>query len=144
MRNFLWSGDLNNRKLITVSWKKVCTPIDKGGLGIRSISKLNDASNLKLGWELIHSHNQWAQFLRSRVKRGNGFINYHIFSSLWSGIKSQIMHIRDNTTWLLGDGKNINFWWDNWSGVPLTVLLNIPDHYQQHLHSTVNDFIHNS
>lgn len=144
MRNFLWSGDLNSRKLVIVAWKKVCTPIEEGGLGIRSISMLNDATNLKLGWELMHSHNQWAQFLRRRVKRGNGFINYHIFSSLWTRIKSQIMHIRDNTTWLLGDGKNINFWWDNWSGVPLTVLLNIPDHYQQHLHSTVNDFIHNS
>jgi len=54
------------------------------------------------------------------------------------------MHVKDNTTWLLGDGKNINFWWDNWSGVPLTVMLNIPNHHQQHLHSTVNDFIHNS
>jgi hypothetical protein len=37
LRNFLWCGDLNVRKTVTVSWKKVCSPIDEGGLGIRKI-----------------------------------------------------------------------------------------------------------
>jgi hypothetical protein len=34
MRNFIWSGDFLVRKLVTVSWHKVCSPIEESGLGI--------------------------------------------------------------------------------------------------------------
>jgi hypothetical protein len=47
IRNFLWSGDVNKKKLVTVAWHKVCTPFHEGGLGIRSLSKVNEAANLK-------------------------------------------------------------------------------------------------
>jgi hypothetical protein len=70
------------RKNVTVSWSKVCSPIAEGGLGIRSLSAINKASNLKLFWELLNSDNQWANLLRSRVVRRNGYIKHHIFSSL--------------------------------------------------------------
>jgi hypothetical protein len=60
-RNFIWSGDVNKRKLVTVSWKKVCTPYAEGGLGLRSLIKLNEASNLKLCWDLLHSEASWTK-----------------------------------------------------------------------------------
>jgi hypothetical protein len=47
-RNFIWSGDINQKKLVTVAWKKVCSPFDEGGLGLRSLVCLNEAANLKL------------------------------------------------------------------------------------------------
>jgi len=64
MRNFIWSGDVNQRKLVTVPWKKVCSPLNEGGLGIRSLSSINEGANLKLCWELCNSNHHWAQFLR--------------------------------------------------------------------------------
>jgi hypothetical protein len=48
IRNFLWSGDVNQKKLVIVAWHKVCTPFIEGGLGIRSLSKVNEAASLKL------------------------------------------------------------------------------------------------
>ncbi|CAJ2645220.1 unnamed protein product [Trifolium pratense] len=143
MRNFIWSGDLLVRKLVTVSWNKMCSPIDEGGLGIRSLSNLNKASNLKLFWELFNSDNQWANLLRSRVVRKNGFIKHHIYSSLWSGIKNQDHLIAQNTRWLVGNGNNINFWLHNWSGVQLVNFLQIPQHLHHFLHAKVSDFILN-
>ncbi|PNX62717.1 hypothetical protein L195_g053127, partial [Trifolium pratense] len=104
LRNFIWSGDLLTRKMVTVAWNTVCTPIAEGGLGIRSFAKLNQASNLKLFWEFLNSDTQWAHILRSRVKRGSDFINHHVFSSIWSGIKDQANTILENTTWLLVNG----------------------------------------
>ena len=44
IRNFIWSGDIEKRKLVTVSWKKVCRPFDEGDLGLRSLVRLNEAS----------------------------------------------------------------------------------------------------
>jgi len=63
MRNFICSGDLDTRKLVIVSWKTICTPILEGGLGIRLLKNLNEASNLKLYWELLYSKNHRLFFL---------------------------------------------------------------------------------
>ena len=142
-RNFIWSGDLYSKKQVIVAWKTVCTPIEEGGLGIRSLSKLNEATNLKLCWEMLDSDRQWATFLRSRVLRGNKFIGYHIFSSVWSGIKAQAYHVLNSFRWLLGDGHKINFWTDDWCGPPLVTLLQIPHNLHNNLHSKVQDFIFN-
>jgi ribonuclease HI len=144
IRNFIWSGDLNVRKMVTVPWHIVCTPLAEGGLGVRSLSVLNQAANLKLCWDLISSSNQWAAFLRSRVVRGNGFINHHIYSFIWSSIKPQSQTIIDNTCWLLGNGERINFWLHNWSGNSLVNLLNIPPGLHKQLTYTVSDYFYNN
>jgi hypothetical protein len=143
MRNFIWSGDLMVRKNVTFSWSKVCSPIAEGGLGIRSLSAINKASNLKLFWELLNSDNQWANLLRSRVVRRNGYIKHHIFSSLSNGIKEQGQIIEQNPRWLVGNGNKINFWLHNWSGTTIADYLQIPHHLHSPLHSTVADFIIN-
>lgn len=109
IRNFIWSGDINKRKLVTVAWHKVCTPLKEGGLGLRSLSKINEGANLKLCWELVQSNLQWAHFLRNRVLTKKCPISYHISSSIWSSIKHQYLEVTLNSTWLLEDGANINF-----------------------------------
>ncbi|MCH80179.1 ribonuclease H protein [Trifolium medium] len=143
IRNFIWSGDIDKRKLVTVSWKKVCRPYDQGGLGLRSLTALNSSTNLSLCWSLINSQQSWAFLLRDRVLRGRNTINHHIFSSIWSSVKEELSVIMDNSIWLLGDGVDLNFWSDNWCGEPLCDLLNIPCHIVPFLSSKVVDFIVN-
>lgn len=48
IRNFVWSGDIYKTKIVIVSWRKVCTLLQEGGLGLRSIIAINDAELLKL------------------------------------------------------------------------------------------------
>jgi len=97
IRNFVWSGDTEKRKLVTVSWKKVCRPFNQGGLNLRSLCNLNTASNLKLCWTMIHSQKSWALILKDRVIRAKSTINHHIFSSLWSSMKEEFNTIKDNS-----------------------------------------------
>lgn len=40
IKNFVWSGDLYVRKMITVAWGKICKSFNEGGLGLRSITVL--------------------------------------------------------------------------------------------------------
>jgi ribonuclease HI len=115
----------------------------QGGLNIRSLIHLNEASNLKLCWSLINSSSTWAVLLRDRVIRNGKAIRYHIFSSIWSGIKNEFAVINDNCVWLLGDGSHINFWVDNWCGDSLVEQLGIPAHLHHLLTSSVSDFIVN-
>jgi hypothetical protein len=80
--NFIWSGDVCQRKVVTVAWKKVCKPYSEGGLGIKSLQSLNEASNLEVCWEFFHSQDKWAQVLRSRVMRnGSHFFIKSEFNS---------------------------------------------------------------
>jgi len=126
IKNFIWSGDIDKRKLVTVAWKKVCADLDEGGLGLRSLICLNQATNMKICWEMLHSEEHWAVILRSRVLRGSNCIQNHIFSSLWRGMKNEYNIVKENTTWLVGDGKHINFWFDHWNGEPLSETLIVP------------------
>jgi len=116
IKNFIWSGDIYKKKMVIVAWKKVCDAYDEGGMGIRSLVNLNAASNLKICRELLQSKEQWAQVLRSRVIRNSTCINHHVYSSIWSGAKSEFQNIIDNSLWLVGDGETINCWFDNWCG----------------------------
>jgi hypothetical protein len=141
IRNFIWSGDIDKRKLVTVSWEKICRPYTQGGLNIRSLTKLNSASNLHLCWKLYNSQSSWANLLRDRVVRGSTIIQHHIFSSIWCSVKDEVSVLKENCTWLLGDGKDISFWNDSWCGPPLSDQLSIPDHICQSLKASVSDFI---
>ncbi|CAJ2632471.1 unnamed protein product [Trifolium pratense] len=143
MRNFIWSGDIDKRKLVTTSWKKICRPFAQGGLNLRSLSKLNKVTNLTLCWSLMNSQSSWATLLKDRVFRKKRIIKHHIFSSLWSSIKDEFGVIMDNSTWILGNGEDINFWNDNWCGTSLSDLFRIPTHISQLLTSTVSDYLVN-
>jgi hypothetical protein len=144
IKNFIWSGDIYQRKLVTVAWKFFCKPYDEGGLGIKSLITLNEASNLKLCWDFLVSQEDWAVLLRARTIRNGSSINHHIFSSLWGSMKSEFKNVMDNSSFLLGDGNLINFWKDRWCGShSIAHYLQIPDYILHNLHSKVVDFIHN-
>lgn len=67
IRNFIWSGDQDKRKLVMVSWTKLCRLSSQGGLNLRSLHSLNSATNLKLCWDLLISNKAWVKLLKDRV-----------------------------------------------------------------------------
>lgn len=86
IRNFIWFGNTEIRKIVTMAWHKLFSPIQEGGLGIRSIRGINESLMLKRCWELISIDCDWANLLRSRVCKNRTFINYNVSSSIWSGL----------------------------------------------------------
>lgn len=141
IRNLIWSGDVEKRKLVTVSWKKICRPLSQGGLNLRSLKNLNTSTNLNLIWKTLHSQEDWALLLKDRVFRNLKPIKHHIYSSLWSSMKDEFIDISSNTLWLLGNGEKINFWNDCWCGAPLSQALQIPEAISQNLTSLVGDYM---
>jgi len=144
MRNFLWSGDITQKKLVTVAWHKTCKPLKEGGLRIRNLSNINETGNLKVCWEIVQSDLPLASFVRSRVIRNRKLINYHISSSIWSRAKHKLPIILDDTSWQLGNGEMINFWCDTWYGDPFTSTFNISTHLHNSLNLPVSQFIINN
>ena len=144
MRNFIWSGDLNQQKLVIVAWHKLCKPYKEGGLGVRNLSDINEAGNLKNCWEIMHSDLQWASLIRSRVLRGGQPVNHHISSSVWSSAKHKFITLMENISWQIGDGQSIKFWTDPWCGEPLTTTLNIPQNLHHLFQSNIATYIKDS
>lgn len=98
---------IHTRKLVTVSWCKVCSPIQEGGLGLRSIKAINNAAMLKISWEVLGSNDSWASFMRARYLKLNKPIHYHLRSSIWPGIKNYMNTIISNSACVLGEGGKI-------------------------------------
>ncbi|XP_019418611.1 PREDICTED: uncharacterized protein LOC109329402 [Lupinus angustifolius] len=144
MRNFIWSGDIGVRKLVTVAWNKVCAPQKEGGLGIRSTNNLNKAGLLKLAWELKASDQTWACFCRQRFGSTNSAANRQFQSSIWIGIKNNWIEVVENSIWLVGDGTKINFWTDNWTGTTMVDSLQIPLNLHSKLKAKVANFVMDS
>ncbi|KAE9603369.1 hypothetical protein Lalb_Chr12g0209791 [Lupinus albus] len=144
IRNFIWSGNTKTRKLVTVAWKKVCSPSKFGGLGLRSIKKMNQAAILKLAWVMKSSDKAWALFCRARFGSESCLNKRYFKSSIWHGIKANWSKVTQNSMWLVGDGGKINFWKDNWLGVALMDTLNIPASIHSSLVARVADFVINS
>ena len=64
-RNFLWGSTDNSRKMHWVSWEKVTTLKELGGLGIQSAKGRNTALLAKLNWRFhTESNAMWAKVLK--------------------------------------------------------------------------------
>jgi hypothetical protein len=47
----------------------------------------------------------------------------------------------ENSIWTIGNEENINFWNDNWCGIPLSDLFNIPAHTRPLLQKSVTTWL---
>lgn len=77
-----------------VAWNKMCESQTHGSFGLRSLIRLNQACNLKLGWDFLTSQESWAKILKARVIKSYGTIRHHIFSTLWFTIKIEYNTIK--------------------------------------------------
>lgn len=87
IRNFVWTEDVNSKKIVTIAWGKIRPPISAGGLGLRSLKALNKATSVKLCWDMINSKVNWACLVKARFLRYNIPIKYHRSSSIWGGFR---------------------------------------------------------
>lgn len=128
-------------KLVTVSWRKLCSPLDEGGLNLISISGTSGATILKLCWSFVYSGDQWVGVLRARFLRNHcqygGYKKYSLLSSL----KQHLPTIFPNKAWVLNYGSKINFWNNAWCmAAPIVESLGIPLRIRSLLSSSVMDF----
>ncbi|XP_026398770.1 uncharacterized protein LOC113294598 [Papaver somniferum] len=113
IRNYLWSGNAEDRKCITLKWNTVCIPFEEGGLGIRRLEDMNKALLMKFLWNMLQSEDEWALFFLAKYTDKNGnWISYYKRSSIWPGIRWIIQDFNDLTRWDVGDGKQISLWND--------------------------------
>lgn len=118
INNFVWTGDLHKRVVVTTDWMKLCHLKEEKGLGIRCLWEFNDAAMAKLVWEFLKSKKGWSRFMKARHYRKEEPIQYYRNSSIWKGIKEGIQNIPQDTVWCIGSKPECLFWRTaGWKGV---------------------------
>lgn len=69
--------------------------------------------------------------------------NRYFKSSIWPGVREFLNKVKENSVWIVGNGKDINLWLDNWMGTSLVGLLNTPSSMFSSLTMTLDAVINN-
>lgn len=141
--NFISSGNIYKRKLVTVAWHKICTTFSEGGLGLRSVRAINKTGSFKLCWEFLSSNYHWAGLSSARFLKNNVPSTYYIKSSIWLAIKNSLPSLLQHCAWRIGDGCSIRFWTDTWLDTSVVAKLEIPPDMHHLLKARVSDFMDN-
>ena len=121
-RQFLWGGSAPEKKIPLVSWATVCSEKCKGGMGVKSFSKLNKALLSKWSWRFANDTNAlWRKTICCKFGESSGGwytrdTRGSYGTSLWKEISKEWLFFSQNAVFVLGDGRRINFWRDVWCG----------------------------
>ena len=121
-RNFLWGGMGEENKPSLVRWDTVCSPIDKGGLGIRKLVPFNRALLGKWLWRFGREENRlWRQVMAARYGAvGGGWCTRQVRGphgcGLWKGIMVGWEPFSTYMRYIVGMGDRVRLWHDRWCG----------------------------
>jgi hypothetical protein len=118
----LWDSPGGEHNLHSVNWKTVCSPIVRGGLGVKNLALFNKALLGKWLWRFGTEQDYlWKQVIASKygIQRG-GWCSEEARGSygvsLWRYIRKNWGAFLNYISFKVGDGLRINFWHDNWGG----------------------------
>ncbi|KAL4384556.1 hypothetical protein GQ457_15G009290 [Hibiscus cannabinus] len=116
---FWWKGAKESDKGIHwIKWSDLCMAKKKGGLGFKDLRTFNRALIAKQAWRLINNPNS----LVCRILKGKYFPDVDILSAsgrsnpswAWRSISDGIDTIKKGSLWRVGNGKDIQIWFDKW------------------------------
>ncbi|XP_074315242.1 uncharacterized protein LOC141651428 [Silene latifolia] len=94
-RNYLWDGSVDYIMVPMVSWKKVCSPKEEGGLGIKDSQSWNIAAIGKLVWWIYYSLDRlWVKWVNQIYLKGADWQEYQPSGNMSWGWKS-ICRVKD-------------------------------------------------
>lgn len=126
-RDFLWGKD-SGRGMSLLNWDACRMAKSQGGLGISDIQLQNLALLLRWWGRLYQPKEElWAKVvLQLRVKNASpqvGMVRPRIWNKSGSFFWNFLIKIRPLflrcTTWVVGNGRTIAFWFDAWDGPPI-------------------------
>ncbi|MQM07706.1 hypothetical protein Taro_040548 [Colocasia esculenta] len=139
--SFFWNGADGPRRRQWVSWGNIMRPKQEGGLGVRSLWHVQVSLMAKLIWNAMTGTSLWSKYARSRfhittLSNDTKAFPTGISKDVYSAAKTLLMQ---NTRWILGDGKDIDFLHYRWAGSsPLITTL---PHLSQQPFYSVSDVV---
>jgi hypothetical protein len=121
-KDFLWGGIGDEKKFHLVSWKKICTPLYAGGLGVHNLIQFNRALLGKWLWRYGREREAlWRLVIDAKFQSiEGGWCSKEVLGSfgvgVWKHIRRGWEDFRNFVRFEVGSGANISFWHDRWCG----------------------------
>ena len=120
--------------------KKICRPKKEGGVGIRRLHDLNNASGIRLVWKLCNSKSLWCQWMCAHYLQG-AHISQVSASSLdsgtWKWLCSVMNLALEHMKRVGGTGNYVSLLHDKWlNGIKGSIASNFPNiHFPGYMHN---------
>ncbi|KAJ3704591.1 hypothetical protein LUZ61_008296 [Rhynchospora tenuis] len=122
LAKFFWGKTDQNRYLAYIAWKKVCKPVDMGGLGVKDLQSFGEALFLKLVWSLMADEDKpWVKVCKAKYYPNVGYWrarNVTNVSKMWKQIMGERNFFENNVMWHIGDGSKAHAlsqpWFQGW------------------------------
>lgn len=105
-----------------LSWEKMCSPKEKGGLGFRDLKAFNLALLAKQGWRLQNNHGSLVhRVFQARYFPCIDFLHAKLGlkpSYAWHNIMATKTVVKSGCRWQIGDGATVGIWMDRWLPKP--------------------------
>lgn len=123
---FVWGSNETKKKIHLVSWEKLCSSKEEGGLGLRSMGLMNKALMARMGWKFVTEPDSlWASILGSKYLNNSSFFNCEANSKssyTWRSILKGKDILKMGSKWVILNGQRAKFWLDWWIGEGPLVL----------------------
>ena len=111
VHKFWWGQNNGVDKMAWLSWEKMCTPKETGGMGFRDLKTFNVALLAKQGWRLQTCTNS----LFYRVFQAKYFPNGDFLSATlgtkpsnaWRSLFAAQQIVRKGSRWRIGNGAKV-------------------------------------
>ena len=101
-----------------LSWDKMCTPKELGGMGFRDLKAFNVALLAKQGWRLQTCTNSlFHRVFQAKYFPHGDFLSAELGtkpSYAWRSIMAAQQIIRKGSRWRIGNGAKVRIWGDRW------------------------------
>ncbi|XP_052627262.1 uncharacterized protein LOC128133760 [Lactuca sativa] len=118
MKNFLWNHDETKKGRAKVAWSSICKPVNKGGLGLRSLRVWNKAILSKRIWLIISEADSiWVKWTKINLLKGRSFWDIEKKNGLswsWRNLIKLKDVVRVHFCNKIGDGARTFMWFDDW------------------------------
>ena len=100
----------------------MCSPVERGGLGIRSVMSFNQALLGNWLWRFGHEATHlWRRVISTKYGEGHGGCCTKVCRraygcGLWRSINEGWESFSKHLSFVVGDGTRIRFWHDRWIG----------------------------
>ncbi|KAJ4763344.1 RNA-directed DNA polymerase (reverse transcriptase)-related family protein [Rhynchospora pubera] len=124
MAKFFWGKTDKARYLTFISWKKICSNIEDGGLGVKDLHKFGEALFMKNIWALMGQEDKlWTDICRAKYYPRIGFwgaMNTAGASQLWKEVVKLKHNFKEDVCWDIQNGKKAlaisQPWFRDWQG----------------------------
>ncbi|XP_059066510.1 uncharacterized protein LOC131857802 [Cryptomeria japonica] len=125
LKNFVWEGAKDNKKIPLINWDTLCLMKEDGGASLRKMELQNSALDAKLSWKMCKEPQKiWSRLFQKKyldsedTNRILTVANTERGSAMWNFLWDCKHIITDHILWQIGNGNTALFWRDSWDGFP--------------------------